>query len=451
MGSSRAYSAPGKALIAGGYLVLRPGYKAYVVALSARMHAVVRSGYDKSQTGVKLIVTSSQFNGDRWIYIANEDSGYNVLRSAGSNNVFIERVLFNLLNYYYKKGSVGETSDNIIEVDIYSDAGYHSQSASIVKRNSYKQFNYHDSSITDVPKTGLGSSAGLVTVLVTAISSVYDAHFNLSSEKQLKKLHNLAQISHCQAQGKIGSGFDVAAAVYGSIMYQRFDSSIISDLPPTSNKNEYGTHLVKVIDDIDWKVTTNSVRLPEDFRLIMGDVANGSETVKLVTTVNKWYDDNFPRSKSVFDEINRGNMLMIECLQKLQEFRDKDFENYKTMIEQLDDKSTCKQGFYIVDQIREAVDIIRSNFRLITKESGADIEPEVQSRLLDACMNLESVLTGVIPGAGGYDAIALITTKNIDLHKLKGPPIFDSVTWLDLDQADSGIKQEDPQHYCGLR
>ena len=40
---SKAFSAPGKALLAGGYLVLDPNYGAYVTALSSRMHAVIES------------------------------------------------------------------------------------------------------------------------------------------------------------------------------------------------------------------------------------------------------------------------------------------------------------------------------------------------------------------------------------------------------------------------
>lgn len=42
--------------------------------------------------------------------------------------------------------------------------------------------------------------------------------------------HNLAQFVHCVAQGKVGSGFDVSAAVFGSHLYTRFDPSVIQDL-----------------------------------------------------------------------------------------------------------------------------------------------------------------------------------------------------------------------------
>jgi phosphomevalonate kinase len=46
----------------------------------------------------------------------------------------------------------------------------------------------------------------------------------------LNILHNLAQLSHCAAQGKIGSGFDISAAVYGSQRYSRFSPLVITDL-----------------------------------------------------------------------------------------------------------------------------------------------------------------------------------------------------------------------------
>jgi phosphomevalonate kinase len=43
-------------------------------------------------------------------------------------------------------------------------------------------------------------------------------------------LHNLAQYVHSLAQGKIGSGFDVSAAVYGSQTYRRFAVECLGDL-----------------------------------------------------------------------------------------------------------------------------------------------------------------------------------------------------------------------------
>ena len=47
-------------------------------------------------------------------------------------------------------------------------------------------------------------------------------------EADLEIIHSVAQAAHCAAQGKIGSGFDVSCAVYGSQRYVRFSPSVLS-------------------------------------------------------------------------------------------------------------------------------------------------------------------------------------------------------------------------------
>lgn len=73
-------------------------------------------------------------------------------------------------------------------------------------------------------KTGLGSSAALITSLVTALLH----HFQLSPSLDL--VHNMAQYVHCLAQGKVGSGFDICSAVKGSQVYTRFDERVLKAL-----------------------------------------------------------------------------------------------------------------------------------------------------------------------------------------------------------------------------
>lgn len=43
-------------------------------------------------------------------------------------------------------------------------------------------------------------------------------------------VHNAAQLVHCAAQGKVGSGFDVSAAIWGSHLYRRFDPAVLQPL-----------------------------------------------------------------------------------------------------------------------------------------------------------------------------------------------------------------------------
>lgn len=93
--------------------------------------------------------------------------------------------------------------------------------------------------LSDVAKTGLGSSAALITSFCTALlvhfsvipTSVLATSSPSGASTEAKRLaHNLAQFVHCLAQGKVGSGFDVSAAVFGSHLYRRFSPEVIQPL-----------------------------------------------------------------------------------------------------------------------------------------------------------------------------------------------------------------------------
>jgi phosphomevalonate kinase len=46
-------------------------------------------------------------------------------------------------------------------------------------------------------------------------------------EMELELVHMVSQAAHCAAQGKVGSGFDVSSAVFGSQRYVRFSPSVL--------------------------------------------------------------------------------------------------------------------------------------------------------------------------------------------------------------------------------
>jgi len=74
--------------------------------------------------------------------------------------------------------------------------------------------------------------------MVTSLTSSLFLHWTSSlgstpsdpSPETTQLMHNLAQYVHSLAQGKIGSGFDVSAAVYGSQVYKRFDVHCLGNL-----------------------------------------------------------------------------------------------------------------------------------------------------------------------------------------------------------------------------
>lgn len=84
--------------------------------------------------------------------------------------------------------------------------------------------------LSSVHKTGLGSSAALTTSLVAALLLFFQVVQNELNINEKTLIHNLAQFVHCFAQGKVGSGFDVSSAVWGSHRYKRFNPAILTPI-----------------------------------------------------------------------------------------------------------------------------------------------------------------------------------------------------------------------------
>ena len=98
----------------------------------------------------------------------------------------------------------------ISKITILADDDYYSHT----QPRTVGQFTDFQVSLKNAHKTGLGSSAALVTALVAALFTFFSDQdpAEFPSSNNLEKIHNLAQACHCAAQGKVGSGFDVAAS-----------------------------------------------------------------------------------------------------------------------------------------------------------------------------------------------------------------------------------------------
>ncbi len=155
-------SAPGKVLWIGSYSVVFNGI-GHVIAVNRRVRCEARPSDE-----------------------IEFETSYGVFRGRG--NDLIESVISVLKEEF---GDLGK-----FRVKLYNDPDFQ----------------------VDGKKTGLGSSSA-ATVALTAC--LYE---ELTGKLDLNEVHRLAQKANFLRQKGIGSGFDVAAAVYGSIVYRRFTS-----------------------------------------------------------------------------------------------------------------------------------------------------------------------------------------------------------------------------------
>jgi phosphomevalonate kinase len=415
-------SAPGKILLAGGYLVLEESNCGLVVAVNRRFYcqcdAVVVENDDDdaaaaaieeersttsttTPTATTTIITvqSPQF-GSEWHYTWDGTSIHCDANNT-STNTFIEKTLRVVLSYlaaveqsrqqqqplqqqehYSTQKRRTKRTIRHLKLKVAADNDFYSLLPHLQQRqlpladgdklprclNAAKDKN------GTVLKTGLGSSACLVTVLVAALvkTLLYQEDGNGDDGDgpnnnmllPLERICALAQLSHCYAQGKIGSGFDVSAACYGSHIYQRFPPAILHDVlaaldddgaATTAGNNDTtadgtaaataATHcqtlIQSIVNDHATKIFGNNsgVQRPvhafhgdDSFlQVMMADVSMGSESPGMAKAILQWKqkqqqqqqqdDDNesTPGSSSIphWDDLVQLNRTIIELLSQL--------------------------------------------------------------------------------------------------------------------------------------
>jgi phosphomevalonate kinase len=238
---------------------------------------------------------------------------YTNVRSSTAND-YVRITVSYVLSYLHL------TTIPSIAVTILADNDYYSQSASPTYNQlvSLPRFNTLNIPIAEANKTGLGSSAALITSLTAALL-VYLSDIDITSTIGKQTVHNLAQAAHCGAQGKVGSGFDIAAAVYGSCTYRRFEPTTLQDVLLDSEyyAAEFRRALRDVIDRA-WDMEVIEFRLPRGLRVVMGDVAAGSATPGMVRSVLKWKASG--DGENTWDALGKENAKLIQSFNKMRQF-----------------------------------------------------------------------------------------------------------------------------------
>ncbi|QKX59219.1 uncharacterized protein TRUGW13939_06351 [Talaromyces rugulosus] len=443
--NTTAVSAPGKVLLTGGYLVLDRDYSGTVFALDARIHVLVQqlqrdrrpgsgdpftSSLDTAKEGVvdeeepqagatqafdgqpeeNIIVRSPQFRDAVWEYVVRRcENGGGVKvsqRNEGPRNPFVETSLNYALTY---TSYVADSQDlGSLSVTILADNDYYSDTNSGNDSAARNRGGFRDFGVTlqDAHKTGLGSSAALVTALVSALVTHRTMHPD-DLVVAREKLHNLAQAAHCAAQGKVGSGFDIGAAVFGSCFYRRFSPSILERLGEVGSPS-FEERLFSTVEDLDpaqpWDTEFADVgmKLPPGVQLILCDVDCGSQTPSMVRKVLEWRKQNREEADQLWDDLQANNEKLRTELRRFSHTRmSSEFES-AAIVE-------------LHKTVRGLMQQSRNYLQQMTAKSEVPIEPRVQTELLDAVSQVEGVIGGVVPGAGGYDAVALLIKDDIDV------------------------------------
>ena len=181
-------SAPGKILLLGGYSVLAKGNIAYSITVDVFVHARIKKRKDN-----RIIVNSPQLK----IRLETTLDYIERLKIDDKNKFMLETIKI-IIKYLKQRGM--ELSG--FELTTTSDKAFS------VRKG----------------KSGLGSSAAVTVATTAAIFEI----IGLKAKENIEQIHKVAQLAHAIAQKKIGSGFDVASACHGSILYSRFDLELLN-------------------------------------------------------------------------------------------------------------------------------------------------------------------------------------------------------------------------------
>jgi phosphomevalonate kinase len=394
-------SSPGKVLISGGYLILDSNSPlGLVLSTSSRFFSTISTISSSllpqskdidtchSKGSIHVLVESLQFR-TQWRYLLSTRSPFTLspLSKSSKRNPYAEFAI---------QLGISATCGNEVDIDHierfldYLESGGYFLKIILCADNEFYSQRYHleslglpinltslsslpkflpcplrssgEGSEVIVNKTGLGSSAALVTSLVGAIAAFFTIRrtdeqsktdtTSISSNSYINSIdfytliHNAAQIAHGLAQGKVGSGFDVSSATFGSILFSRIPSQVMSSFMEEalisvcneSAKNDsflkFSKKLVllssqqtsknprlELEDDtketgVSWNFIAKPFILPRGISIMLADVVGGSETPSMVRKVLSWRDT--PENKSV--ETNHN-------IKEVDEEEDEDFQS----------------------------------------------------------------------------------------------------------------------------
>lgn len=356
--------APGKVLWLGGYSVLEKPSVGFVTTIDSFVHAYVKQTGPTGTIAVKAphMDSSAVFTLSRDTHKLEGDipAGLGIMGSA----ISVSSMFLSALGVRIPGLEIETKNDRVMSYSLVKEGVSHR-----------------------VSKSGFGSSAAVTVATVAGMLSAAGA------EVQSETVHKLSQLSHSLATGKVGSGFDIAAATHGSIVYERYSPDIIrrvmrEDLSPDS--------VLKLVKN-RWDYRVRKVQLPRIFSTAFAGFANGgASTSAMVKSVLSLKERNPEVYWKLIRGINASNASAISAL-----------ESMNSGVDAETAASAFKRHF----------DEGRALTKRLGEESGTPIEPEECTALIsESCIN--GAYAAKLPGAGGMDMIAALCTSAANKKRL---------------------------------
>lgn len=187
------------------------------------------------------------------------------------------------------------------------------------------------------------------------------------------------------------------------------------------------------------EIAGHAVKVPDGLLLVMCDVDCGSETPGMVKKILQWRKDKPEEANMLWAAIQQGTEDLCSELRRLSDARGLGSDSYR--------------------ELADIILTIRSLVREMSDKSSVPVEPSAITELLDFCTSLPGVIGGVAPGAGGYDAVALLIKDDAEVlqnlqEKLQGwktkeksGAVIGNVRLLGVKQEKEGVKIEDVNSY----
>ena len=353
--------AHGKVLWLGGYSILEKPNIGYVTTVDAGVHAYFQK---RESSLVSISVPQFEQNAEGTI-------------DSSTGDIKIETTKELLL-----------VKTTIKVASSYAAAFGYSLSGFSLRTLNDPAFSYRVGTGTaKLSKSGLGSSAAVTVAVADAIFKAFGV-----SKSENDALHKIAQISHSLATGKIGSGFDIAAATYGDIVYSRYSPEFIESIP----MNFSGTDIAEAVKK-KWDYQISPLPLPKAFSFSMANfVDDAAITTKMVGSVKEFKRIHESEYSKLITDMNEQNKTAIDALRIIQ----KDSEDEDAL-------SSFRDAFNKGRQLSKELGI----------ESKVPIEPDDITDLIQGTVK-NGAFVAKSPGAGGYDAIvALFRSVDGDVNQ----------------------------------